>query len=125
MAQPRAKIGFRGTVRYASVTAHLGLELGRRDDLWSLLYVLVEFRLGSLPWRGVEDNEKETSKLKRALGIVQVTSGMERQYGEIGRQLLPLKYADEPDYEGFIRLLHEMQMEKDYPNDGPFEWEDG
>ena len=41
--QPRVFAGFRGTVRYASVNAHENRELGRRDDLWSLFYMLVEF----------------------------------------------------------------------------------
>ena len=43
-----------------SPTADLALsvqtqDLGRRDDLWSLLYVLVEFLDGDLPWRALSD----------------------------------------------------------------------
>jgi hypothetical protein len=34
---------FRGSSAYASVNAHEERDLSRRDDLWSLLYVLVEF----------------------------------------------------------------------------------
>ncbi|MCL4171041.1 UNVERIFIED_CONTAM: hypothetical protein GTU68_025127, partial [Idotea baltica] len=40
---PRPVAGFRGTVRYASVNAHLNREMGRHDDLWSMFYMLVEF----------------------------------------------------------------------------------
>ncbi|KAJ3022136.1 UNVERIFIED_CONTAM: Tau-tubulin kinase 2 [Siphonaria sp. JEL0065] len=55
--EPRSKVGFRGTARYASISAHLGMELSRVDDLWSLFYLLVEFLVGTLPWKG---KEKET-----------------------------------------------------------------
>lgn len=108
MAPPRANVGFHGTVRYASVTAHYGWELGRRDDVMSLLYVLVEFRLGRLPWKDVEDDERQVAKMKRQYGAG-VTHGMERQYGEIAAQLLRLKYADGPDYQGFLRMIRERR----------------
>jgi tau tubulin kinase len=54
---PRKSAGFRGTARYASINSHHSKELGRRDDLWCVFYVLVEFALGSLPWRKVKDKE--------------------------------------------------------------------
>ncbi|KAJ3282228.1 Tau-tubulin kinase 2 [Rhizoclosmatium sp. JEL0117] len=52
--EARSKVGFRGTARYASINAHLGQELSRVDDLWSLFYLLVEFLVGTLPWKGKE-----------------------------------------------------------------------
>ncbi|EFO24052.1 hypothetical protein LOAG_04429 [Loa loa] len=57
----KRRTGFRGTTRYASLRAHQKLELGlsfhqcfisgRRDDLESWLYVMVELSSGTLPWR--------------------------------------------------------------------------
>ena len=40
-----------GTLRYASLNAHNRLKLSRRDDLESLLYMLVHIsRENGLPW---------------------------------------------------------------------------
>ncbi|KAJ3446508.1 tau-tubulin kinase [Anaeramoeba flamelloides] len=49
-------MGFRGTTRYASLNFHLGIDLSRRDEIWSLLYLLVEFLKGELPWSQVKDH---------------------------------------------------------------------
>jgi tau tubulin kinase len=55
----RSVADFRGTSQYASLTAHENQELGRRDDLWSLLYLLADLCVpGGLPWR-VRRSERE------------------------------------------------------------------
>jgi hypothetical protein len=42
----KEKKSFIGTTRYASVAAHKGFEIGRRDDLESLMYVIIYLILG-------------------------------------------------------------------------------
>ncbi|KAK2962804.1 putative Tau-tubulin kinase 1 [Blattamonas nauphoetae] len=61
---PDAKTRFRGTPRYCSLNGHKGNELGRHDDLISLIYVIVELATGSLPWASTNDLD-EVQRLKR------------------------------------------------------------
>ncbi|GMT31679.1 hypothetical protein PFISCL1PPCAC_22976, partial [Pristionchus fissidentatus] len=62
--KPRRHALFRGTTRYCSVGAHERQDQGRVDDLWSMVYVLVELR-GKLPWSNLTD-KKELAEAKRA-----------------------------------------------------------
>lgn len=53
MRNPRALTGFRGTVKYAPLSAHILRELCRKDDVESWLYMVVELTNGKLPWRNL------------------------------------------------------------------------
>lgn len=57
LREPRSKVMFRGTMRYCSLGVHDNKEPGRHDDLWGLLYVLVELATGTLPWKAKERQE--------------------------------------------------------------------
>lgn len=61
---------FFGTSRYASMRALAKLPLGRLDDMWSLLYAVLELALPDTPWRkasnatGISSSAKHERVLK-------------------------------------------------------------
>jgi hypothetical protein len=44
----KTNLGLTGMLPFASINSHLGLELGRQDNLESLAYLLIYFLHGSL-----------------------------------------------------------------------------
>jgi hypothetical protein len=57
----RPNAEFRGTITYASLNAHLKIDLSRRDDLWSFYFVIMDFMNESIPWRNsnIKDEVKD------------------------------------------------------------------
>jgi serine/threonine protein kinase len=55
-----------GTARYASVHAHMGEELSRRDDFEAIGYTIVYLYTGFLPWQNLwmEDKKERYEKIK-------------------------------------------------------------
>ena len=53
---------------------HLFLCAGRRDDLWSWLYVLVEMMTGTLPWRFEEGVARDAAVGREAVRTFPVTA---------------------------------------------------
>jgi len=51
-APERPEAQFRGSTTYASLHAHQGRDLSRRDDLWSWLFMVIEMWTGERPWWG-------------------------------------------------------------------------
>ncbi|VDN26556.1 unnamed protein product [Cylicostephanus goldi] len=50
----REKAAFRGTPRYASITALSMKEQSRKDDIESWWYMIVELMVGQLPWQDMQ-----------------------------------------------------------------------
>jgi tau tubulin kinase len=112
---PRPDVGFRGTARYASINSHDGADLGRRDDLWSVFYLLIEFAAPPLPWRQVRDKDG-VGQMKR-VNRNRLCTGLPSAFQEIGDYLARLNFADAPDYDMIIEKLNAIVDETDAPSD--------
>ncbi|KAI6192133.1 Tau-tubulin kinase 1 [Aphelenchoides bicaudatus] len=121
---PRLAAGFRGTVRYAAVSAHKNKEMGRQDDLWSLFYMLVEFLQGALPWRRIKDKD-EVGRMKEEANIEQLLDGCPFELLDFPKHLKTLGYPDEPNYDLLERCLWSCMARLGINMDDPYDWEIG
>ena len=101
---------FRGTVRYASVHAHLGRTGSRRDDLESLAYTLLFLLKGRLPWQGYQGDNKGFLVCKKKMAtsaeaLCRYTPPAFRQYMEA---VVNLKFDEEPKYASLASLFEPL-----------------
>lgn len=95
----RGTAEFRGTVRYTSPNVHLKKEQGRGDDVWALLYVLIELNGGKmLPWQNASEREMvEQMKLNMSPDVVM--ANMPTCMCKVMPHLATLDYYMRPDYQ--------------------------
>lgn len=118
----RENTGFRGTARYASIRSHQSEDLGRRDDMWSIFYLLVEFATGSLPWRRVKDKD-QVGDLKIKYHHDVLVADLPREFGLFWRHLETLEFADRPDYDLLCSLLEQVYTKVGGTAKTPLDWE--
>ncbi|KAG0694152.1 casein kinase I isoform delta-like protein [Suillus ampliporus] len=91
-----------GTPAFASINNHLGVVPGRRDDLESLIYMLIYFLRGSLPWF-TSDHEKlpSSSILARKVDttIEVLCLGIPSEITTMLIYLCNLAFSEDPDYD--------------------------
>ncbi|XP_012570657.1 casein kinase 1-like protein HD16 [Cicer arietinum] len=98
---------FRGTVRYASVHAHLGRTGSRRDDLESLAYTLIFLLRGRLPWQGFQGENKGflVCKKKMATSPENMCCLCPAPFRKFIEYVVNLKFEEEPNYAKCISLF--------------------
>ena len=92
-----------GTARYASVNTHLGIEQGRRDDIEGMLYMLIYFYRGNLPWQNIEAKNKKEKyekimEIKLSTPVQELCEGLPVQILNTLKYTRRLYFDDEPDY---------------------------
>ena len=97
-----------GSARYASVFAHRGEPLGRRDDLISMMYSLIYVACGgALPWQNHE--EREIYYIKDNMTATEICAGLSQrhviQWPTVLETLHCMHAHDVPDYAAIESLL--------------------
>jgi serine/threonine protein kinase len=102
--------GFTGTAIFASIHSHQGQELGRRDDLESLAYLLIYFLRGSLPWQGL--GHLDIAKNKEENGSLELCHGFPVEFGSFLDYSRSLSFDAKPDYHYLFDLFDNLLLQQ-------------
>lgn len=115
-----------GTVRYASINAHEGLEQSRRDDLLALGYVLMYLSTGQLPWQGMqgtrEEKDQQILDRKRQARAEGYCGKWPGELGAFMECCECLGFDEEPDYKKLQSLFKSAFQREGLRDDGKFDW---
>ncbi|KAK0425682.1 hypothetical protein QR680_009321 [Steinernema hermaphroditum] len=117
----RVYAGFRGTLRYVSLTVHDRREQGPVDDLWSLLYSIIELGEGGLPWKNLVDPD-DIARKKENTPFRDMCRHLPRGIRDVPEYLSRIAYNQIPDYAKMVKILKE-NYPKGSAEDETFDWE--
>lgn len=119
---------FIGTVRFASIAAHKGVEISRKDDLESLGYLLIYFMKGKLPWQNKTkmteaDRRKMVSDLKQNIKDEDLCVALPITFSVYIKYVKNLSFKETPNYNYLITLFSDLAKEMNLDlNDGYWDW---
>lgn len=117
-----------GTVRYASLNNHRGIEQSRRDDLESLGFVLIYAAKGSVPWQTIrnEDRRKKWSQvyeMKRRITLDELCEGLPLCFKEYMEAVRALGFDERPDYDYLTGLFQQEYNNQEFTRQTRYDWE--
>ena len=122
----REKKSFIGTTRYASIAAHLGNEISRKDDLESLAYVIIFLAKGQLPWQNLNVSEAEKTKkvgeIKIKTTVEELCKGLPEEIGKYLSYVKNLSFKENPDYIFLKGLIMKAAMINNIIMDNQWDW---
>ena len=114
-------LGLIGTPTFASIDSHLGLELGRRDDLESLAYTLFYFLWGFLPWQGL--GFEGILKSKRQLTELNLFCELLLELHTFFEHCCTLPFNGKPNYDHISLLFDNLFVKEGFQGDVAFDWD--
>jgi len=116
-----------GTARYTSINSHAGFEQSRRDDLWSIGYMLLYFLRGSLPWQGLPAATKDQKYMKiyekkKNTTDEELCRGFPAEFVTYLSYCRALRFDETPDYQHLRQLFRILFRTEGFQHDFEFSW---
>ncbi len=128
----RNGLNFVGTLRYASLNSHRGIRQGRRDDLESMIYILIYFLKGRLPWQDVKAKTKEERyklihEIKSKSTIESLCKDIPNEFRELLTYVKQLQFEEKPFYPKFYacfqNLINKLNIDQIEEKNYNYIWE--
>ena len=97
---------FIGTLRYASLNSHKGIELTKRDDIESIIYSFMKIIDGKLPWDKYEDLERNERENKVMFEKENINDFLILDLLFILQYVKKLKFDEKPNYKYIIGIIN-------------------
>ena len=104
---------FVGTLRYASINSHKGIRQSRRDDLESMMYILIYFLKGKLPWQDIKAKQKQERQekileKKQKTTINELCQNLPKQFNNLLEYSKKLGFEQNPDYNKYDYMFQNI-----------------
>ncbi|OMJ88903.1 hypothetical protein SteCoe_9002 [Stentor coeruleus] len=85
---------------YSSLNSSNKIPYTRRDDLESIIYILIHLYTGSLPWLNTPyESEQEIKELKESISLGKLCKNLPIEILTMARYVRSLKHNEEPNYQ--------------------------
>ena len=117
-----------GTVRYASLDTHRGIEQSRKDDMESLGYMLVYLLKGSLPWQDVgadsiAEKYDKIHRIKETTTLEELCTGLPDAFCSYLQLCRNTQFHERPDYIRMRQLFSELADQHGFCcSDNEYDW---
>lgn len=116
-----------GNVRFSSADAHAGKEQSRKDDLYSLGYILVYLLKGKLPWMEVksltpDERFDEVLECKKKTSLSDLCEGLPDQVAKYFEYLRTLPFTEGPSYYYLKKLFVDYMDQHNLVTDYAYDW---
>lgn len=106
-----------GNYYYVNENALSNKPISRKDDIISLLYMILCWCLGKAPWYNVEGNSNQDYKVKmlqfkKRMNFKNLYGDKYHEILEIYKDVMSLGFKDGPKYEKYIEILSKYLKQK-------------
>uniref|UniRef100_A0A0N4ZF36 Protein kinase domain-containing protein n=1 Tax=Parastrongyloides trichosuri TaxID=131310 RepID=A0A0N4ZF36_PARTI len=125
MKTPREKCKFKGTIRYAALATHKGVENGRKEDVEAWVYMFAESLLPfGLPWGRAKkvSDVYEMKLIARTQERFLFPNKSSQKFSQLLGYLDTLTYVDKVDYAYIYKFIREEAEKNNINLQDPFDW---